>query len=69
MRRFVTIALALAAATSIGCATYSQDLERAKTHYEANQYEAALALFRVLELDFDSLPARPSRRSTRTCAA
>jgi hypothetical protein len=47
-------ALALPLA-SAGCATYRQDLERAKTHYEANEYEKALALFRVLEPDMDSL--------------
>lgn len=46
-------ALALPLA-SAGCATYAQDLERAKTHYEANEYEKALALFRVLEPDMDS---------------
>jgi hypothetical protein len=49
-----TFALALPLA-SAGCATYRQDLERAKTHYEANEYEKALALFRVLEPDMDSL--------------
>jgi hypothetical protein len=46
------LALALLAATS--CATYRQDLERARVHYEQNQYEPALALFRVLEPDIDS---------------
>jgi hypothetical protein len=44
--------LALLAASS--CATYRQDLERARTHYEKNEYEPALALFRVLEPDIDS---------------
>lgn len=47
-------ALALPLA-SAGCATYRQDLGRARTHYEANEYEKALALFRVLEPDMDSL--------------
>jgi hypothetical protein len=47
-------ALALPLA-STSCATYRQDLERAKVHYEANEYEKALALFRVLEPDMDSL--------------
>lgn len=37
-----------------GCATYRQDLERARAHYDKNEYEAALALFRVLEPDVDS---------------
>jgi hypothetical protein len=39
---------------STSCATYRQDLERARGHYNANQYEPALALFRVLEHDMDS---------------
>lgn len=49
------IVLALAwALASTSCATYRQDLERSKAHYEANEYEKALALFRVLEPDMDS---------------
>lgn len=40
-----------------GCQTYRQDLDRAQQHYEQNRYEAALALFRVLEPDTDSLSA------------
>jgi hypothetical protein len=57
MRRLVSWFL-IACATASGaasCATYSQDLERARGHYEANRYEQALALFRVLEPDMDSL--------------
>src|SRR5262245_10007871 len=45
----------LAGGLLFGCATYKQDLERAKQHYNENQYEKALALFRVLESDIDSL--------------
>jgi hypothetical protein len=45
---------ALALAFGAGCATYRQDLERARAHYEKNEYEPALALFRVLEPDMDS---------------
>jgi hypothetical protein len=45
-------ALPLSAAS---CATYRSDLERARAHYDKNEYEAALALFRVLEPDIDSL--------------
>ncbi len=37
-----------------GCATYRQDLERARAHYDKNEFEPALALFRVLEPDIDS---------------
>lgn len=45
-----------------GCATYTQDLERAEKHYAENNFPAALALFRVLEEDIDSLtPAEQTR--------
>jgi hypothetical protein len=37
--------------------TYQQDLDRAQRHYEDNQFEQALALFRVLEPDIDSFDA------------
>ncbi len=47
--------LGLSAFGAIGCATYSSDLERAQRHYDSNQFEPALALFRVLEHDMDSL--------------
>ena len=50
--RLLWLALAFSAAS---CVTYTQDLDRAKAHYEQNQYEAALAIFRVLEPDVDSL--------------
>jgi len=51
----VVLAAALTAAlASSSCATYRQDLDRARNHYEANRYEQALALFRVLEPDMDS---------------
>jgi hypothetical protein len=45
-------ALVLACA---GCATYREDLYRGQRLYEDNQYERALALWRVLETDTDSL--------------
>jgi len=64
MRRLVSWFLVLSALGSgaTSCATYSQDLERAREHYEANRYEQALALFRVLEHDMDSFsPAEQSR--------
>ena len=44
----------LGAFASTGCATYRQDLERARAHYDKNEYEPALALLRVLEYDLDS---------------
>lgn len=64
MRRlasFVSIASKIALTGSVilgstfGCATYHDDLVRARGHYDANQHEKALALFRVLEADIDSL--------------
>jgi hypothetical protein len=42
-------------ASSFGCATYHDDLMRARAHYDGNQHEKALAIFRVLEPDIDSL--------------
>lgn len=46
-----SLLLALAAT---GCATYRSDLDRARAHYDHNEFDAALALFRVLEPDLDS---------------
>ncbi len=55
MRRLVSLLLLLSSsALASGCATYAQDLDRARGHYEANRFEQALALFRVLEHDMDS---------------
>lgn len=42
-------------ATVAGCATYSQDLERARRHYQALEFPRALALLRVLGEDVDAL--------------
>ena len=58
--RGVVVALCLAAASTVfgACSTYRDDLDRATAHYNANQYEAALALFEVLERDTDSLPPK-----------
>ena len=62
MRRsaLLTLALALsipAVAAVAGCATYTQDLERAQRHYDANEFEKSLALCRALEDDTDSFSA------------
>src|SRR5882762_9907635 len=51
------LALALAlgwALSSASCSTYRSDLDRARAHYDKNEFEPALALFRVLEPDMDS---------------
>lgn len=53
--RTLALSLALAALAASGCATYKNDLERAKQHYQANEFEASLALLRILEIDMDSL--------------
>lgn len=54
MRSIVCILLVAASALA-GCATYTQDLNRAERHYGANDYERALTTFRLLEPDIDSL--------------
>jgi hypothetical protein len=44
------------------CATYSQDLNRGHRHFGANEYEQALAIWRVMEPDVDSLSAQDRAR-------
>jgi len=53
MDRFVRLLL-LAFALG-GCVTYREDLNRGQRLYEENQYERALAIWRTLEPDSDSL--------------
>jgi hypothetical protein len=66
MRR-LTATLILASLFALGgCATYKQDLERAEKHYSENKFEEALALFRVLEDDMDSLSAGDQARYAYT---
>jgi len=45
----------------VACATYREELNRGQRLYEDNQYEHALALWRILEDDLDSLS--PSDRA------
>jgi len=47
---------------SLGCSTYVSDLDRAEKHFQAKQHEQALALFRVLEPDMNSLGAADRAR-------
>lgn len=68
MRRlaFLIPTVSLCLFGAVTCATYKQDLDRARAHYEGktteaarkdyeeNQYEKALAILRVLEDDIDS---------------
>lgn len=55
MRTTLALVACLAALNASACATYLDDLNRAEAHYQANEHERALALFRVLEPDIDSL--------------
>src|SRR5712671_1820890 len=50
----LVLAGSVALLSAASCATYRQDLDRARAHYDKNEYEPALALFRVLEHDVDS---------------
>ena len=52
-----SLSLALAA-----CATYREDLNRGQRMYEENQYENALAIWRGLEPDSDSLTVNDQAR-------
>ncbi|MBX3128862.1 MAG: hypothetical protein KF718_19250 [Polyangiaceae bacterium] len=58
MRFRGVLALLLAVSTAAvagGCATYREDLNRGERLYESNEYARALAIWRVLEEDMDSL--------------
>ena len=46
----------------MACATYREDLNRGQRMYEENQYERALALWRGLEDDSDSLSVNDQAR-------
>ena len=46
----------------VACATYREDLNRGQRMYEENQYEHALALWRGLEDDADSLSGTDQAR-------
>ncbi|HEY4105188.1 MAG TPA: hypothetical protein VGM44_14920, partial [Polyangiaceae bacterium] len=56
---FLLVSIALGA---MGCATYSEDLNRGQRMYEENKYENALSLWRVLEPDMDSLSLNDQAR-------
>ena len=44
-----------AAMSFVGCATYKEDLSRGQRLYEENRWVQALAIWRTLEADVDSL--------------
>jgi len=50
-----TASLGLCLGSLIGCATYHDDLERGQHYYEHSQYPNALAIWRTLEPDQNSL--------------
>lgn len=56
------IGLTLASTAATGCATYTQDLDRGIKHYDANEHERALAVFRSLENDTDSFAGKELAR-------
>ena len=60
-RPFVAALLPLALGRG-ACQTYRDDLIRAQRYYEDNQYAQALALFRALERDTDSLSVHEHAR-------
>jgi hypothetical protein len=47
---------------AMGCTTYREDLNRGQRLYEENQYEHALAIWRLLEPDTDSLSQNDQAR-------
>jgi len=60
--RHALVFLLVIALFPVACATYREDLNRGQRMYEENQYEHALALWRVLEDDADSLSVNDQAR-------
>jgi hypothetical protein len=50
-----TVLLGSCLSLLVGCATYHDDLERGQHYYDLNQYNNALSVWRILEVDWDSL--------------
>jgi hypothetical protein len=57
MRRILLLAL-----LGIACSTYREDLNRGQRLYEENQFDHALAIWRLLEDDMDSLDLNDQAR-------
>jgi hypothetical protein len=56
LARYVTVPVAVALALALtACSTYRDHLNRGQRLYDENEYEHALALWRSLEPDMDSL--------------
>jgi hypothetical protein len=62
MRSLIPSVVVLIGSLALGCMTYAEDLNRAQRHFEGSEYERALAIFRVLEKDVDSLSATDRTR-------
>ena len=60
--RFAHVLLVVSALSAVACVTYREDLNRGQRMYEENQYEHALALWRGLEDDTDSLSLNDQAR-------
>jgi hypothetical protein len=57
MRHIVALAF-----LALACSTYREDLNRGQRLYEENQYDRALAIWRLLENDVDSLDMNDQAR-------
>jgi hypothetical protein len=57
MRRVLLLAF-----VGLACSTYREDLHRGQRLYEENQYDRALAIWRMLETDVDSLDVNDQAR-------
>ena len=53
--RFVVPIVTAILCNTVGCVTYSRDLEHATKHYEMHEFAKALAVLRVLGEDEDAL--------------
>ncbi|MEO6602438.1 MAG: hypothetical protein ABIQ16_21330 [Polyangiaceae bacterium] len=62
MTRIASVLLLALALCPVACATYREDLNRGQRMYEENQYDHALALWRILENDADSLSVNDQAR-------
>jgi hypothetical protein len=52
---FLLLACLSAALSLASCVTYAEELNRGQRYFQANEYERALAVWRILEADVDSL--------------
>src|SRR5882672_2151435 len=55
MRRLIAPLLLACSLAAASCVTYAEELNRGQRHFQANEYERALAIWRILETDIDSL--------------